>query len=235
MCPVALAALIADRLDEETRALQPEIDLEVSSLLEATTPEAYRRYLARAYSFIAPLERCLLDTTGLDRYLDVRRFRKHVLLEHDLQNLGLRTLEIQSLPQCMWIPWFEEPHTALGWAYIIERNTLAHPNLFRHLASTMPGEAAFGASFLKCYSGAIGEMWQSFGEGLEAAIAEPRHAELVIAAAKAGYRHFRRWRNTLDGKALSAPHPPEDGAVHSTSSSEPGALDRLSLDAPEEP
>jgi heme oxygenase len=105
----------------------------------------------------------------------------------------------------MWIPWFEDPWTALGWAFVIERNALSFPRLFTHLASTLPGEAAFAASFLKMYAGATGEMWQSFSAGVELASASPRHLEKMVGGATSAYRSFRRWRNTLDGKNLSSP------------------------------
>jgi heme oxygenase len=197
---------IESTLDEQTRSVRTEAEAELASFFEVTTPEQYHRFLGRAYGFIAPLERSLLDTPDIDRMLDLRRFGKRLLIEHDLAATGLKLLEIQSLPQCMWIPWFEDVHTALGWAYIIERNTQMLPGLYRHLASTLPGEAAFGATYLKCYSGANGEMWASFVRSLERAIRTPQHLETAVAGAKAGYRFFRRWRSTLDGRALSGNH-----------------------------
>lgn len=195
-----------DRLDEQTRHLHAEMEGEATALLQGKTPGEYQRYLARTYGFIAPLERCLLDTPELGPYLDDRRLRKHLLIEHDLQTLGLRSLELQSIPQCMWIPWFDNPYAALGWAYIIERTTLEHPTLFRHLATVLPGEGAFAASFLKVYAGSTHEMWQSFADGIELATSSPRSFELILDGARSGYRYFKRWRNTLDGKALSGPH-----------------------------
>jgi heme oxygenase len=90
-------------------------------------------------------------------------------------------------------------HDALGWAFVIERSTLAHPNLFRHLAGAIPGEVAFASSYLKCYFGGVGEMWRSFGEDLEASVGQPSEADRLIDASKTGFRHYRRWRTTLDG------------------------------------
>jgi heme oxygenase len=206
------------------------MEAEGASVLEASSVADYQRYLTRSYGFVSPLERCLLDTQGLGPFLDHRRLRKHLLIEHDLQTLGLKPLEIRSIPQCMWIPWFDNPHTALGWAYIIERSTLAHPNLFRHVATIFPGEAAFAATYLKVYAGTTGEMWKKFAEGLDVASSTPRHVDLIVDGAAAGYRHFRRWRNTLDGKTLSAPQLP--AADHAASATE--AADSASRSVPEE-
>jgi heme oxygenase len=92
---------------------------------------------------------------------------------------------------------------ASRWAFLIEHSTLAHPTLFRQLATAMPGEVAFASSYLKCYFGAVGEMWRSFGDSVERAVREPGDADYIVNAAKVSYRHFRRWRAMLDGRTLS--------------------------------
>ncbi|MDQ3364732.1 MAG: biliverdin-producing heme oxygenase [Myxococcota bacterium] len=207
------------RLDAETAPFRQETERGLIGELRCTSIEGYRTLLVRTYSFVAPLERSLLDTAGLDRHTDRRRFCKHALIEHDLQALGLRSLELQSLPQCMWIPWFDDAHTALGWAYIIERSTLSHAETFRQLASALPGEAAFAASYLKCYAGAVGESWQSFAESLDAAVSQPEHLTRMVAGALAGYHQLRQWRRTLDGAPAAGARrpttdPPSERASH---------------------
>jgi heme oxygenase len=194
------------RLDDETRQLHADLEAENMVLLHGTELVDYQRYLTRAFGFVSPVERSLLDTPGLTAFVDPRRLKKTELIEHDLQKTGLKPLEVQSIPQCMWIPWFDNPHTALGWAYVIERNTLSFAHLFRHLANILPGEAAFAASYLKVYTGVTGEMWKSFSDGVDAAGSSQRHLETIIAGAGAAFRNLRRWRNTLDGKNLSNPH-----------------------------
>ena len=193
---------LLDRMAEETRSLQEEADAEVDRLVASASVDGYRSLLVRTYGFVSPLERSLSDTIGVDKFLDPRRLRKHLLLEHDLEALGVK--DLRALPQCMWIPWFDNVLDALGWAYVIERSTLNHPNVFRRLAMTLPGEVAFASSYLKCYFGSVGEMWRSFGEDLSAAVHGADEENKLIDAARAGYRHYRRWRHTLDGKALSA-------------------------------
>lgn len=207
-CPEGLAMRAVERLDAATRHLQVEMEVEAAAFLDARTVDDYQRFLSRVYGFVSPLERCLLDTPGLQPFLDHRRLRKHLLIEHDLQTLGMKAVELRSIPQCMWIPWFDDACTALGWAYIVERNSLAYPHLFRHLATVLPGEAAFSATFLKVYNGATAEMWTSFGEGLEVASSNAQRLDRIVDGALAGYRFFRRWRNTLDGKNVSS--PPQD-------------------------
>lgn len=194
---------LLDRLADETRALHKDAEADGEALLQDITVGSYRRYLSRWYGFVAPVERSLEGVTGLDRVLDSRRLRKHLLLEHDLQSLGMKPLDLQALPQCLAVPLVDSIHEAIGWAFVIERSTLSHPNLFRQLASSMPGEVAFGSSYLKCYFGSVGEMWKSFGDGVELAAQNQADADRIVDATKMAYRVFRRWRATLDGKAVS--------------------------------
>jgi heme oxygenase len=193
------------RLNEEADADRSDPRGSSRALLAISSIDEYRRYLIGQYGFVCPLERSLLDTAGLDRFIDPRRMQKHSLLEHDLRSLGLRSLEIESIPQCMWIPWFVDVHEALGWAYLLERNTLTHANGFRHLAEVLPGEAAFAASYLKCYAGAVGQMWRSFEKGLEASVRTPEHSDRVLLACRAAYRRPRRWRHLVNGTAMTGP------------------------------
>lgn len=189
-----LAVRLVDQLNEETRAPQMEVDADVRARLAAGTAQAYRSFLLFQLGFVRPLERAFADAPGLDRFLDPRRLRKHLLLEADLQALGVRSVEIKRVLECMVIPLFDEPYEALGWAYIVERSTLAHPDLYRHLGLLIPGEIAFASSYLKCYFGAVGEMWQNFEDSLEAAARDRHQANQIIEAAKAGFRRHRHWR-----------------------------------------
>lgn len=198
---------LLDRLTEETRVLHKEIEGEGEALLREITVPGYRRYLSRWYGFVFPVERMLADVPGLARLIDPRRVRKHQLLVHDLTALGLKQSDLHALPQCMTVPSIEDGRDALGWAFVIERSTLDHPNLFRKLAGVIPGDMAFASAYLKCYAGSVGEMWRSFGQSLNNAATDPGDADRILDASRAAYRHFRRWRNTLDGKALSAIEP----------------------------
>jgi len=198
---------LVDRLTEETRGLHKEIEGEGEGLLAEISVPAYRRYLTRWYGFVFPLERALADVPGLSQVLDLRRVRKHQLIVHDLQALGLKPADISRIPQCMTVPQLDDVRVSVGWAFVIERSTLDHPNLFRRLANAIPGDMAFASTYLKCYAGSVGEMWRSFGDALDAAAPTPEDATRVIDAARAAYRHFRRWRNTLDGKLLSIVEP----------------------------
>ncbi len=193
---------VLDRLTGETRGLHKEIEGEADLLLRAISVPAYRRYLARWYGFVAPLERALRSLPGLSQVIDPRRLRKHQLLGHDLQALHLKQPAIAALPQCE-IPSFIDVRDAMGWAFVVERTTLDHPGLFRRLASVIPGDMAFASAYLTCYAGSVGEMWRSFEQSLETAAPSEGDSDRIVSASQIAYRHFRRWRNSLDGHAPS--------------------------------
>jgi heme oxygenase len=202
---------VVDQIEDRTKHLHRATDSDVSSLLEEPTPEHYRQFLTRVCGFVTPLERALLDIADLDRFLDFRRLRKQYLLKIDLLTLGVRPTDLDALPQCSGIPRFEAVHTALGWAYVIERNTISYPTLFRRLAIAIPGEVAFAASYLKCYSGMLGEAWNRFSSELERAVGDARDLNAIVAGAKEAFRAYRRWRNAFDGHPLT-----DDLLEHST-------------------
>jgi heme oxygenase len=194
---------LLDRLTEETRAFQNELDAEAEVMLGGSVA-GYRRFLLQTYGFVVPVERALMASPGLERYFDKRRLRKQQLLEHDLQAMNVRETTGGAS-----VPSLANLHDALGWAYVVERNALTHPQLYRRLAGTIPGEIAFASSYLKCYFGGfgsgVGEMWRSFTDDLEAAVWEGAQSDRVVDAAKAAYRTYERWRaNSTSLRAESA-------------------------------
>ncbi len=195
-----------EQIGIETEAFHAEANEDARTLFGVVTAADYQQFLARTHGFVAPLEHALAATPNLDRVTDVRRFHKHHLLRRDLESFRMSGDEIDRLPQCR-IPLFGSPEEALGWAYVIERSTLGHTNLFRHLASAIPGDVAFTSAYLKCYFGAVGESWKTFADSLEAAASTPAKAERMIDAACTAFRVHRSWRRILlDTQAGMAEH-----------------------------
>jgi heme oxygenase len=182
-----------ERLGAETEEYHAQADADALQLLGAVTAADYRRFLARVYGFLQPLERSLAVTAGLDRIVDTRRFTKAELLRRDLQSFRMSPAQIDQLPHCT-VPLFESPEEALGWAYPIERSTLGHTNVYRHLASAIPGDVAFTSSYLKCYFGMIGESWKLFGDSIDAVASTDATLQRVVDAARTAFRTHRAWR-----------------------------------------
>jgi heme oxygenase len=190
---------VLERLTSETRELQAEADSELRDLLATPSADGYRVFLSRLFGFVRPLEGSLWETTHLSRFVDLRRLRRHPLLFADLEHLGFTRTEVEALPRCTSIPWFETVPEALGWAFVIERNTMFYPSAVATLTTALPDEMRSAGSYLSSYNDPGGEMWLAFVDAIDVAIEEPHHANRIVDAAKAGFRHLRRWRNTLDG------------------------------------
>lgn len=180
---------LVDRLQAETSSLHADVDTELTS--QPISARAYQRFLARTYGFVAPLERSISTTPSIEKYVDLRRFNKEELLRRDLLALHYTTHQIDSLPQCS-VPLFNTAAEALGWAYFVERSTLVHGAAFRAVASHIPGEVAFASSYLKCYFGAVGEMWRAFSESLDQIDADGE-GDLVLEAARTSFKFYERW------------------------------------------
>ncbi|HEY1811482.1 MAG TPA: biliverdin-producing heme oxygenase [Kofleriaceae bacterium] len=190
-----------ERLDRETDELRVEADAELTTLLGSVTSSDYRQFLERTLGFVAPFERSLWATAGLERVVDMRRFQKRTLLRHDLLGFGLKHDEIGALSRCS-IPQFESPEVALGWAYVVERSTLPHVDVFRHLASVMPGDVAYTASYLRAHFGAARANWREFVDAINAIAATTDRADTLVAAAKAAFQARREWRDRYEEIAI---------------------------------
>ena len=183
------------RLDEDMRAHQVEADTELDPLFDAETqPAHYLLYLTRIYGFAAPLE-CALETTpGLERMIDLRARSKSKHIVTDLLALGLRPAALAEMPLCLTVPQFRGVAEALGWMYVMERQTLVYGVLRRHLSACLPASAANASAFLGSYDGVTGLRWKELGELLDV-VAAPSYAiaDRIVGAAHEGYRCLRRW------------------------------------------
>lgn len=198
---------LLERLQAETNGFHDEADDDARRLFGRISVADYWRFLARTYGFVLPVEAAILAAPRVSDVVDVRRFHKHNLLRQDLLGLGMHSEEIEQLPRCT-VPVLTSPDEALGWAFVIERSTLGHTKLFHHLATVMPGEVAFTSTYLKCYFGAVGEMWRSFGHALDGVI-EPSRADTVIEAATTAFRVLCSWRRNRDFES----EPPSDAGM----------------------
>jgi heme oxygenase len=199
---------LIDRLSVEAEEFHARADEDTARLLGAATGPEYRRFLCVMYGFVAPLERAIASVRTLDRVIDPRRFRKAEMLRIDLLASRFVPSSIEALPQCT-IPRLSSAEEALGWAYPIERSTLGHSNLFRHLAAKLPGDVAFASSYLKCYFGIVGESWKSFGGALEAVGQSEIMAQRVLECARASLRTWTSWRMAQDEQFVAIP----DGGI----------------------
>ena len=193
-----------ERLANETRAHHAEAEATFDVLFEAeTTPRHYLMFLVSVYGFEAPLESMLAMTPNLELVIDLRERTKAGFLAQDLMTLGLRPNQIAELPQCLRIPQFHDAAEALGWMYVVERTTLAHSVLRRHLLTRLPRELRTASNYLSCYTGVVGARWRTFGATLDELARTPAIADRVVAAANDAFCCQRGWiqQDTQDTRA----------------------------------
>jgi heme oxygenase len=193
-----------ERLNEATREHHANAESDFDLLFEAeTTPRHYLTFLVKVYGFEAPLESTLAMTPNLELVIDLRQRTKAAYLAQDLMWLGLRPAQIAELPQCLAIPQFHGAAEALGWMYVVERTTLAHSVLRRHLMTRLPREVRNASHYLSSYTGVVGSRWRKFGATLDDVAHTPEIANRIVTAADEAFRCQRRWieQDTQDRRA----------------------------------
>jgi heme oxygenase len=183
-----------ERLNSETLPFHAQADADFDILFAPEAPPAhYLMFLTRAYGFEAPLESTLAMTPNLDLMIDLRERQKSGYIAQDLLGLGLRPAEVADVAQCMSIPEFPGAAEALGWMYVVERTTLAHSVIRRHLSTKLPREIRKASAYLSCYTGVVGTRWRQFGTVLDLVGRHPAIADRIVAAAQDAFHCQRRW------------------------------------------
>lgn len=132
-------------------------------------------------------------THDLDPAIDLRGRQKVRFLVEDMLALGLRPSEVAEVPQCLTIPQFRSATEALGWMYVVERTTLAHSLIHRHLLTKLPREMGRASAYLQSYGGVVGTRWREFGEIVDEAARATDAADRIVVAATEAFATQRRW------------------------------------------
>jgi heme oxygenase len=194
-----------ERLHEETKRYHADADVDLDLLFRTDCSTShYLAFLLRAYGFEAPLESALALTPNLELMIDLAERRKTHYLVKDLLALGLDPAELDAIPQCFAIPHFRGAAEALGWMYVVERPTLAHAVIRRHLLTVLPREMSRASEYLQSYAGVVGRRWRDFGTLLDDIARQPTIADRIVTAASEAYRTQRRWLETEQANAVLA-------------------------------
>lgn len=180
------------RLNRETRQYHQSADNDRLAMLAVSANRSqYTAFLSRVYGFESPFEAALLMTDGLDRWVDMRD-RGHLrLLRADLQVLGLS--DPNTLPRSRSIFPFRHPGDALGWIYAIERNTLLHGLIERHLRSRLGDVLKVAGSYLAGQQRSNGQRIRDLGAAMDRMATDKVCADRIVAAAKAAFRAQHNW------------------------------------------
>jgi len=170
----------------ETARHHPAADGERLKLMEQPTVGRYAEQLARIYSFERPVEAACALTNGFSRELVSGHSRAHHLAA-DLELLGRPARGLAPVP-----PRFTDAAEALGWLYVIQRNTLFHGLIARQLAIAVPSLAR-AAGYLTAFDGVAGDRLRALGVALDRAASRRGAPSTIIAAANDAFRAQRQW------------------------------------------
>ena len=190
------------RLNIATRHSHAEVDEPWLAMLHPSVSRAdYLNLLVRMYGFVGPFEGACKYTPDLGRMPLIHHSRAG-LIAQDLLALGLTPGQIANLPQCHSITTYRGVAEALGWLYVVERSTLLHDGVKRHLQLHMP---AVGDAFayLSEHDGRIAEHWTTFGRLLDRTATRPEDANEIVSAAQDAFETLKDWFQTTRSYAKS--------------------------------
>jgi heme oxygenase len=168
--------------------------------MEAPTRERYRALLARIYSFEAPVEHAVIATAGIERDL----LRTHLKTERLVADLEALELDPRDVTPTYALQFRSAPE-ALGWLWVVHRNTLLHGLLYRYLQTKLPDSMRAAGSYLSAFEGRAGALMRTLGNALGAAATRPTIMERTVKAANDAFRMQRQWYSC---DVLSARRPP---------------------------
>ncbi len=182
------------RLNLETRQGHADVDDPWLALMSPTVGIAdYTGVLVRSYGLIAPFESACKYTPGLSRLVDFRYFLRAGLIAQDLIALGLTPHQVANLVTCPSVTMFQSVPEALGWMYVIERSTLLHDGIRRHLLKQLP-HVENACAYLAAYEAHVSDHWAAFGRVLDqAASHDPAIEQDVVESAMRAFEISRDW------------------------------------------
>jgi heme oxygenase len=182
------ASWMLGRLVHETRIHHSGADGDRLATMEQSSEQTYRAFLARVYCFEAPLESAFGATAGFDPGL----FQTHMKtkrLTADLDALGVAATDLDIGPTV----GFADVADALGWMYVVQRNTLLHGLLSRHLATRIPAVMRRAGAYLTAHENAAGARLRELGTVLDSTARRTYIADRIVHAAAEAFRCQRQW------------------------------------------
>src|SRR5438874_1263930 len=173
-------------LAQQTRQHHAAADGDRLAILEMPNDERYRQWLGKIYCFEAPIEAACIGTPDLAPSI-LRTHIKTPRLERDLDVLGLVAREVV-MPVA-----FDSSIDALGWLYVVQRNTLLHGLIYRYLAGKLPASLEHAGSYLATFEGRAGTALRELGDALHAVARRGSIVERIVAAANEAFRVQRQW------------------------------------------
>jgi heme oxygenase len=198
------SALLA-RLERETNAYHSVAEADLFGILDDPTPDKFRLFLAAIFHFEQAVELRLEFVDELPPEL-VARSAKTSRLHDDLIALGHHPSVLQLLAHPLQLPPIDSVHEALGWIYVLQRNTLRHGALLRALAPRLRAALRLASRYLTTHAGDVYERWHELGTVLDRAVDDDAAAgQRVITAARDAFERQHLWYAATIRRAPGGP------------------------------
>lgn len=189
------------RLALETAPHQHAADDDRLAVMEAKSLDDYRTWLTAVYGFELKVEQAIARVVELDTAM-LRERLKMGRLREDLASLGLSPTQISRLPTASNVTLASGPQ-ALGWMFVLERQSLMNGVIMRHLLHELGDSVRNASRYLSAYGEHPGLKFRELGALLNAS-AKRHSASGIIAAAHDAFRAQRQWYLTA---MMTAPTP----------------------------
>ena len=90
-------------------------------------------------------------------------------------------------------PEFRDGHDALAWIYVLQRNTLHHPQLYRALAPRLRTTLQIASRYLTTHASDVYKRWHELGAYLDRVAGPPEVLTQIIEAAREAFRIQHGW------------------------------------------
>jgi len=187
-------------LAKQTQQHHATADRDRLAIMEQPSLGRYRTFLARIYCFEAPLEAAWISAGGLERSLAHMHLKSPKLVD-DLEALGVDPHRLSPARTIR----FRDRAEALGWLWVVHRNTLLHGLIHRYLASELPEAMRSASSYLTAFDGRAGALMRSLGEAVDEVVERGASPARIAAAANEAFRMQRLWYSC---DVLSPRRPP---------------------------
>ena len=170
------------RLERETREHHAKAEADLYRVLDEPTLDGYRRWLATIYHFEYAVEAALVHVPDLPLRFVATRLRSGALGD-DLLALGTSAATMPVLGRPAAPPRLASAPEALGWIYVIQRNTLHHAAVFRALAPRLRASLHGASRYLTAFATNVHQRWRELGAHLDHGASTPARGQLIALAA----------------------------------------------------
>jgi heme oxygenase len=188
----ARSSRMLTRLEHETCDHHAAAEADRLGIADEPTPASYGRFLAAAFQLELAIESQLVYVAGLSLRFIAASLRTG-LLGQDLLALGRHHGQVMATGRAFERACFRDVLEALGWMYVVQRNTLHHGALYRALEPQLHPTLQLASRYLTAHVNPTCSFWHELGTQLDAAATTAHRADEIVAAARCAFERQHAW------------------------------------------